>query len=850
MGERMIATKFLRDEAQIKQDWLCLLMKDENAPLDVTYKANLIKIQREYYPFAIFDVTLEAEWQATSYWEHKEKYQVPREETVYIDYQGKEHKSSGQDTEVRNGNIYHHYRKPMSRTVYDTETRVVIDNVEPTSGYVQPTQFSEKVWTGKGQSLLNWTGHFNNSQMVEVTTEYLKDYVVISEGMTRDAAESQAVSMGRNNIGNVASRDVPGDRYENMSVKSSVLDVKRTSLFLGVYHIFYEYEGKNYECLMCGGDKVDDVVIGDHPVDDTIKTRHEAIQEDIKKNGFFSRRTLFLLGAIILTINSISIIPGMFPANLGSTGSYSGLGIVVKIIISLALIVADAFCIYRYVGMKKAQKVAKAEQANFKESNEYLKKKIYELIQDDTIPEEGKRETIEGWIKAQFGNLESSDQEKSRLQADEKDKWKKIVFLGGITVAVILVFSIMLFVIRPAIRYNGAIKDIEAGRLVEGVGTLKTMPNYKDAASYIEKYGTPMSNISDDVWLRGIELLNYFSSDEFEEEYGDAVKETIEKEFGDDLLDVSIKEYAEALSEIKIFKKYLKEIESLKCSEQFDENYVSDLKGYYFLTCDYIVAKNIENANSTYYYQFELQAHNSKLDTNLKNVLKSFKEEMENPGWGTMLSLKTDHIATEGMYSILGVVYDPEEGIDIDSLKYFGGSSSSSEKDSNDKNSNTETSKENTKESSTTGYSIVTFYGMSFEFPDGIKFNDDGNGQGAFDYLSGSGGMIFMAYDSTEYDINSSNVELYYDQVISANIQDYNPQDMQANGTMLDGCMAKYVQCSLYMENDWRPAVIMAVCNKDYSRMYIISNIIFDRNAYTDEDGAVYEHILDTIGLP
>ena len=86
--------------------------------------------------------------------------------------------------------------------------------------------------------------------------------------------------------------------------------------------------------------------------------------------------------------------------------------------------------------------------------------------------------------------------------------------------------------------------------------------------------------------------------------------------------------------------------------------------------------------------------------------------------------------------------------------------------------------------------------------------------------------------------------------IISANIQDYNPQDMQANGTMLDGCMAKYVQCSLYMENDWRPAVIMAVCNKDYSRMYIISNIIFDRNAYTDEDGAVYEHILDTIGLP
>ena len=95
MDEKLIVTKFLRDEEQIKQDWLCLLMKDEKAPLDVSYRARLIKIVKEYYPIAVFSVTCEAEWQATSYWEHVEEYQVAREETVYIDYQGKEHKSSG-----------------------------------------------------------------------------------------------------------------------------------------------------------------------------------------------------------------------------------------------------------------------------------------------------------------------------------------------------------------------------------------------------------------------------------------------------------------------------------------------------------------------------------------------------------------------------------------------------------------------------------------------------------------------------------------------------------------------------------------------------------------------------------
>ena len=41
-------TAFLRDENQLKQDWLCLLMADEHAPLDVCYKANLVKIEREF----------------------------------------------------------------------------------------------------------------------------------------------------------------------------------------------------------------------------------------------------------------------------------------------------------------------------------------------------------------------------------------------------------------------------------------------------------------------------------------------------------------------------------------------------------------------------------------------------------------------------------------------------------------------------------------------------------------------------------------------------------------------------------------------------------------------------------
>ena len=247
MSEKMIATKFLRDETQIRQDWICLLMRQENVPLDVAYKANLLKIQKEYYPFAIFGITLEAKWRATSYWEHEEEYQVPREETVYIDYKGNEHKYPGEDSDVVNGHIVDRSRTPLSRTVYDTKHKMVVDNVEQTSGYVHPTKYVEGVWTGKGQSLLKWAMRFNDSQTLEVSQDYLKDYVLIPEEMTRKDAESQAVRMGKDDIGHKASHDVPGDRYEDMVVSSNVLKVNRTSYFLGVYHIFYEYEGKNYE---------------------------------------------------------------------------------------------------------------------------------------------------------------------------------------------------------------------------------------------------------------------------------------------------------------------------------------------------------------------------------------------------------------------------------------------------------------------------------------------------------------------------------------------------------------------------------------------------------------------------
>ena len=700
MSEKVFATKFLRDEAQIKQDWLCLLMKDNNAPLDVTYKTNLLKIEREYYPIAFFDVTCEADWSATSYWEHVEEYQVAKEVTVYVDYQGKEHKDSGYDTEYigNHGNVItkKHYRQPMSRTEYETKKKTVVDNIEQTSGYVDPKSFTEKVFTANSnceRDILGWMGHFNNSQLVEANDDYFKNYTVIPETVSRSSAQASAEKMARNDIGNVASRQVPGDRYEGLSVSSNILDVQRKTVYIGVYHIFYEYGGKNYNCLMCAGDKVDDVVLGDHPIDDAIKARSDSFQEEINKNGFFSRKTLFLIGAILLSLISLIAIPTMFLfSSVSGVNEFVGGQIVIDILISIALLGADAFCINKFIAMHKRKKRAESEKASFNESNAYLKKQIYDLIQNDSIPEEGKKETIEGWIKDQFGNYENSDSVRSQVDEENAAKVKKTMIIAGCGVAAVLTLSLLIGVIIPAVRYNTAIKKIENNEIYEGFTILQKMPKYKDASEYIKKFSSPEELISDEVFIRGLECVFYFSSDEFETEFGEGEKAAIEKDYGKKLAEVTIAEYAESLTDADVFKDNLKRIEDIKCNELDEENYIESVKGYYYLACDHAIAKYIEDSSSTKYFRAELQLNPTiRLEEDLKKVLDDYKEKYQQD-YGFSI-LNTKELAEYGMASIIGAKYAPDSQIDVETVKYFAESKDTASEDNTIEDAENQTTK-------------------------------------------------------------------------------------------------------------------------------------------------------------
>ena len=621
MSEKVFISPFLKDEDQIKQDWLCLLMKDENAPLDVAYRANLIKLQKEYYPYAYFDVVCRAEWSATSIWEHVEKYQVPKTVTVYYDYTGKEHDAPGRDYEVRNGRSTYHYRTPRTKTVYETKKRTVTDNVQQTSGAIDSQCFREILWTAKTEhdkTLSEWARQLELSKLQEVDNSLLQDGIVIPEALSKEAAQYEAEEMALKDIQEAASQQVPGTRYENMAGSSDVISTERTSAFLGVYHIFYEYNGKEYDCILSGEDEVDKVILGDHPVDDAIKSRQESFDREIKKNGFFSKRTLFLIGAIALSIAIISCFSTLIANNAAAYRGRIGWSILFFIFAE-----ADAFCISKYLNMRRRKKQYETEKTSFGENNTIIKKKIYDLIQDDSIPEEGKRETIESWLNGHS----SFDRLTSNISPTQKEK--TIHIISAVVALVITILCVFPTLILPAIKYNRAVKKIESGQVYDGISILKSMESYRDASMYIRQNSSHIWDVYDETYLRGTQLLNYFSSKDFEDEFGKAEKSVVDKAFKKDLSQVTIQEYGNALTDADIFKKNLKEIDKLGYLSPAESIYIDAIRGYYYLACDHAIAKNIEGGESTQFFQSNLRRFNIEGGEDLGSILNDIKRTID-----------------------------------------------------------------------------------------------------------------------------------------------------------------------------------------------------------------------------
>lgn len=420
MGKKFV-TQFLKDEAHARLQWLESLVDIPDAPLDVAFKSKY-EINREYYPFAIYSINCDANWSARSIWEHTEEYQVQRTETVYVDYMGREHDRPFNDIQTVDGKMVDHYRQPMNKIVYDTKKRTIVDAVQDSHGCVGPRTFSDRIALCDFPNLLTWAGHFSDEQFTEVEDDALSGCTIKIQSVSATGADKQAENNAFSELCSIARRGVPGDRYENLEVFDfKINSINRTDVYLAVYHIVYEYEGKHYDCYISGSGNITDVELTNHPTEETLKSHENTLKAEVKKHGFTSRKTAFLI-----------CIPFLLCAS-GLRGPFGQL-----------CLVGAIYCGIRfYLEQSLSRQITKIQE-RFTSDNASLRRRILEISELDSISDEEKMQAIDEWLKNRPNAIAADDAQIEAVLDDQKTKIGKLNKIAiSVSIAIILLFIIV-----------------------------------------------------------------------------------------------------------------------------------------------------------------------------------------------------------------------------------------------------------------------------------------------------------------------------------------------------------------------------------------------------------------------
>ncbi len=848
--EKKVAFKFVRSVEQVKQDWLNLLLKDENAPIDVAYKANITEIKKEYYPFAIYDVTCEGDWQATSIWEHQESYQVARDITVYIDRSGNEHRGPGTDTVVKNGNVYHPQWRPMNKTVYDTKYRTVTDNIERTSGYTGSVTFSKRVWLGNDESrtqFFEWTANLGNDCYESFDPENSGEAVVIDEFVARDNAENIAIEAAKEDLADYASNQVPGNRFEDFTMSGSLLDITRTTCYIGLYHIFYEYNGTSFECWISGG-QVADNDFSNHPVDASLKERTDNFDKEIKNSSFASRKTLFLLGFPLLFF--IALIAGAFAATSPSVGS---------IILSVLVTSGGAYCLARFIMMQaKHTKIGNLKK-RYNTNNSNLKAQISNIVQDNTHTAEEKHSIIEKWVVEHSAELEST--EVSAKKAKKASAVMGILISAGVTV--VLTLCTIIPIIEPSIKESiennkPAVvltdDEIDVGDEIE-FGSYKSEPlewivldkadgrilviskdalfDYDDRVQY--------DDWPKEVTWASSNLRKHLNSEEFldsifTESEQKAIIETTITTAGNPYYgtpggkDTNDKLFLPSAYDVV---KYFKTTKDASC------NWITEGK-----KCAYWLRTPGKDAHQVVYVAAD-GSIDFEGDSSTEYTVFS---HLENASFSDMYVI----VSARPMMWLKLDTYDEDDDFEYGDSDLISEITEETTSTTTNRTTDSTTNSSSGANNNSSQYKNQSFEGITFDVPYNSITQTSYDAQNAtnnliFSLPSDTCGVVISVIDTDDGRINSSNEDQYTNAMLQSLINGNGGSNVQYFGQPVDGKTASGALCNMYINGVSYTNEVLVFCNNDYTKMYIVILTIYNPNAFSETDEEIFNHFIDSI---
>lgn len=272
------------------------------------------------------------------------------------------------------------------------QKRTVIDSTQQTSGHLPSTPFCFKIWMGPdpGSKLSTTMDSWIDldSDCLEVDDSYLNDFFIPEMGRTKDEAIELVTKKADESMYGLAREEVPGNRFEDFRGSSQVNSICMTTRYLCAYHIVFEYKSMKYDYYTSGEDK-DYYYLPDHPIDQSFDDWLNGVDKYIKDSK--SIKTALIITEVISIIVYILV---FFPLSIVS-GS-----IALKVVLFLISLIA---VIGSIVARKKwiNKRIASTEglKDNFISKLNSVKGMITELIQNDSIPDESKAESIKALIR-------------------------------------------------------------------------------------------------------------------------------------------------------------------------------------------------------------------------------------------------------------------------------------------------------------------------------------------------------------------------------------------------------------------------------------------------------------------
>jgi len=387
------AVPFAVTEKDIRESFLDWVIVGDNTPIDIACNAVITEIKKFYYPVRYFDVTYSADWSATSIWEHREEYTEYEIKTVYFDMNGKEHNNPGEDYTDRSGHSSSRFSsgairrpwRPQQKNVPIIKHKMEIDNVEQTYGGIEKQKSFQPIATYNnsiGADFAKWIVDFPIKGHKHITNELLANCVIIPLIETDKFARNEAESIVKKIAINQCKQQIPGNRYEDLSIFNFDASYNMQIILLPVYEILYKYRGKEFSCRFSGITKGNSIY-ANKPEDSAIAQQNGRTENEIKvqkKKRLISGLISFLAVPFVCMF---VVLPVMI------------LDLLLGLLLLAIAVIFEIICVIKFLSHNKKVKNNKQMQKNYLENLSEKRRSIAFIVKNHNLPEGEKRKLIQ-----------------------------------------------------------------------------------------------------------------------------------------------------------------------------------------------------------------------------------------------------------------------------------------------------------------------------------------------------------------------------------------------------------------------------------------------------------------------